>query len=167
MEKFLIDKFINDLYLFVEDDYLSPVHNFNRDLKYSVKELDEHYNSGYRDLFDAYYKDFILLKELGNYENITICYDLDKDDYFFEVDIRQMVGAEERRKKYGDFTKPKDTKYVPGQHVKGSFRDGNYQRTQEVSRNQRAIGMVTMVLLFAVIYLIFKYFPILIDSLGK
>ena len=99
MEKSVIDKFINDLYLFVEDDYLSPVHNFNRDLKYSVKELDEHYNSGYRDLFDAYYKDFILLKELGNYENITICYDLDKDDYFFEVDIRQMVGAEERRKK--------------------------------------------------------------------
>ena len=99
MEKCLIDKFINDLYLFVEDDYLNPVHNFNRDLKYSVKELDEHYNSCYRDLFDAYYKDFILLKELGNYENITICYDLDKDDYFFEVDIRQMVGAEERRKK--------------------------------------------------------------------
>ena len=99
MEKSVIDKFINDLYLFVEDDYFSPVHNFNRDLKYSVKELDEHYNSGYRDLFDAYYKDFILLKELGNYENITICYDLDKDDYFFEVDIRQMVGAEERRKK--------------------------------------------------------------------
>ena len=99
MEKNVIDKFINDLYLFVEDDYLSPVHNFNRDLKYSVKELDEHYNSGYRDLFDAYYKDFISLKELGYYENITICYDLDKDDYFFEVDIRQMVGAEERRKK--------------------------------------------------------------------
>ena len=99
MEKFLIDKFINDLYLFVEDDYLSPVHNFNRDLKYSVKELDEHYNCGYRDLFDAYYKDFILLKELGNYENITICYDLDKDDYLFEVYIRQMVGAEEKRKK--------------------------------------------------------------------
>ena len=97
MEKSVIDKFINDLYLFVEDDYLSPVHNFNRDLKYSVKELDEHYNSGYRDLFDAYYKDFISLKELGHYENITICYDLDKDDYFFEVDIRQMVGAEERR----------------------------------------------------------------------
>lgn len=97
MEKFLIDKFINDLYLFVEDDYLNPVHNFNRDLKYSVKELDEHYNSGYRDLFDAYYKYFISLKELGHYENITIRYDLDKDDYFFEVDMCQMVGAEERR----------------------------------------------------------------------
>ena len=49
--------------------------------------------------------------------------------------------AEERRKKYGDFTKPKDTKYVPGQHVKGSFRDGNYQRMKEVNKNQKAIGI--------------------------
>ena len=76
--------------------------------------------------------------------------------------------TEERRKKYGDFTKPKEeVKYVPGQHVKGSFRDGNYQRTKEISRNQKTIGMVTMVLLFAVVYLIFKYFPILIDTLGQ
>ena len=75
--------------------------------------------------------------------------------------------TEERRKKYGDFTKPKDEKYVPGNIVKGSLRDGNYQRKQEVSRNQKSIGMVTMVLLFAVVYLIFKYFPLLIDSLTK
>ena len=75
--------------------------------------------------------------------------------------------AEERRKKYGDFTKPKEEKYVPGNHVKGSFRDGNYQRKMEVSRNQKTIGMVTMVLLFAVVYLLFKYFPLLVDSLGK
>ena len=72
-----------------------------------------------------------------------------------------------QRKKYGDFTKQKDTKYVPGQHVKGSLRDGKYHRTEEVSRNQKIIGMVTMVLLFAVVFLIFKYFPLLIDSLGK
>ena len=75
--------------------------------------------------------------------------------------------TEERRKKYGDFTKPKDEKYVPGNIVKGSLRDGNYQRKQEVSRNQKTIGMVTMVLLFAVVYLIFKYFPLVIDSLAK
>lgn len=76
--------------------------------------------------------------------------------------------AEERRKKYGDFTKPKeDGKYVPGSHVKGSFRDGNYQRTKEVGQNQKIIGMVTMVLLFAVVYLIYKYFPLLVDSLTK
>ena len=76
--------------------------------------------------------------------------------------------AEERRKKYGDFTKQKEeSKYVPGQHVKGSFRDGNYQRKQEIGRNQKVIGIFTMILLFAVVYLIFKYFPLLIDSLGK
>lgn len=75
--------------------------------------------------------------------------------------------TEERRKKYGDFTKPKKEPYVPGQHVKGSLRDGNYQRTKEIGRNQKVIGVITMILLFAVIYLIYKYFPILIDSLGK
>ena len=75
--------------------------------------------------------------------------------------------AEERRKKYGDFTKPKNEKYVPGSIVKGSLRDGNYQRKQEVSRNQKAIGAVSMILLFTVVYLIYKYFPLLIDSLTK
>ena len=75
--------------------------------------------------------------------------------------------TEERRKKYGDFTKPKDEKYVPGNIVKGSLRDGNYQRKQEVSRNQKTIGIVTMMLLFTVVYLIYKYFPLLIDSLTK
>ena len=75
--------------------------------------------------------------------------------------------TEERRKKYGDFTKPKDQKYVPGSIVKGSLRDGNYQRKQEVSRNQKAIGAVSMILLFTVVYLIYKYFPLLIDSLTK
>ena len=75
--------------------------------------------------------------------------------------------AEERRKKYGDFTKPKNEKYVPGSIVKGSLRAGNYQRKQEVSRNQKAIGAVSMILLFTVVYLIYKYFPLLVDSLTK
>ena len=76
--------------------------------------------------------------------------------------------AEERRKKYGDFTKPKeDTPYVPGSYVKGSFRDGAYQKKEDMARYQKAIGAVTLVLLFAVIYLIYEYFPILIDSLTK
>ena len=77
--------------------------------------------------------------------------------------------TEERRKKYGDMTKLDEKKgeYVPGQHLKGSFRDGNYQRKQDVTKNQRAIGMLTMVLLFAVVYLLYKYYPILLDSLSK
>ena len=75
--------------------------------------------------------------------------------------------TEERRKKYGDFTKPKSEGYTPGQHLKGSLRDGNYQRKYDMSRNQKLIGVVTTILLFAVVYLIFKYFPILIDSLSR
>ena len=75
--------------------------------------------------------------------------------------------TEERRKKYGDFTKPKDEKYVPGNIVNGSLRDGNYSRTEEIGRNQKIIGMITMVLLFAVIYLVYQYFPLLIESLTR
>ena len=75
--------------------------------------------------------------------------------------------AEERRQKYGDFTKPKPEGYAPGQHLKGSFRDGNYSRTRDVARNQKALGVITMVLLFAVVYLVYEYFPILIDSLSR
>ena len=75
--------------------------------------------------------------------------------------------AEERRKKYGDFTKPKPENYAPGQHLKGSLRDGNYSRTRDVAKNQKTLGAITMVLLFAVVYLVYKYFPILIDSLSR
>lgn len=74
--------------------------------------------------------------------------------------------AEERRKKYGDFTK-KDELYVPGNHLRGSFRDGAYQRKKDMSRNQKAIGVITMILLFAVVYLIYEYYPILLQALGQ
>lgn len=75
--------------------------------------------------------------------------------------------TEERRKRYGDFTKPKEENYTPGKHIKGSLRDGNYQRTYDMSRNQKVIGMITTLLLFAVIYLVYKYFPVLIESLTR
>ena len=52
-------------------------------------------------------------------------------------------------------------------HIRGSLRDGNYSRTEEIGRNQKIIGMITVVLLFAVVYLLFRYFPILIDSLTR
>ena len=51
--------------------------------------------------------------------------------------------------------------------MKGYFRDGNYQKTKDVSSNQKIIGMITMILLFAMVYLVYKYFPILIDSLTR
>jgi hypothetical protein len=73
--------------------------------------------------------------------------------------------AEERRQKYGDVTK--DKHYVPGQHVKGSLRDGSYSQTKDMSKNQRALGAISLLLLFAVIFLLVKYFPILLDSIDQ
>ena len=115
MKKESIDKFINDLLEFVERDYLNQYHNFNRNLKYSVKELDEHYNCDYRCLFDAYYNDYYVLKSEGNYPNITIIYDVEKDDYLFEVVQEQMIGAKEReeaRKKELDEILEREMKLV-------------------------------------------------------
>ena len=74
--------------------------------------------------------------------------------------------VEERRKKYGDFTKETQKKeYVPGQIIKGSLRDGNYSTTKDLSKKQRLLGAVSLILLFGVIFLLWKYFPILLDAL--
>ena len=64
--------------------------------------------------------------------------------------------AEARRQKYGDFTKEsKDEPYVPGKHVKGSLRDGSYSQTRDMSQNQKVLGAISLLLLFAVIFLVF------------
>jgi hypothetical protein len=75
---------------------------------------------------------------------------------------------EERRRKFGDHSKEAEGKpYVPGQHIKGSLRDGNYSRTEEIGKNQKVVGIITTFLLFAVIFLIVKYYPILLEALSK
>ena len=76
--------------------------------------------------------------------------------------------AEARRQKYGDFTKEsKDEPYVPGKHVKGSLRDGSYSQTRDMSQNQKVLGAISLLLLFAVIFLLVKYFPVLLDSMQQ
>ena len=76
--------------------------------------------------------------------------------------------AEARRQKYGDFTKEsKGDPYVPGKHVKGSLRDGSYSQTRDMSQNQKVLGAISLLLLFAVIFLLVKYFPILLDSMQQ
>ena len=74
---------------------------------------------------------------------------------------------QKKRLKKAGFKSEEEHTYVPGQHLRGSLRDVNYQRKVEVSRNQKRIGVVTMGLLFAVIYLVYKYFPLLVDTLAK
>ena len=71
--------------------------------------------------------------------------------------------VEARKEMFGDHSEEKK-EYVPGELVRGSFRDWNHKSTKEVTKNQKYLGMVTIVLLFAVVASLFKYFPVLMQS---
>ena len=64
-----------------------------------------------------------------------------------------------------DGTLDKDKKegaYVPGSYIKGSLRDGHYQRTRaHMKRTQTIIGIVTMILICAVLFFIAKFYSLL------
>ncbi|MCQ2169923.1 MAG: hypothetical protein MJY51_05810 [Bacteroidales bacterium] len=74
---------------------------------------------------------------------------------------------EERRRMFGavDGTLEKEKEkgtYVPGSYIKGSFRDGGYQRTKShMSKVQTIIGIVSLILIFAVLYFIAKFYTLL------
>ncbi|MCQ2136922.1 MAG: hypothetical protein MJY67_08415 [Bacteroidales bacterium] len=65
------------------------------------------------------------------------------------------------KEKFGHVDGTKESEYVPGSYLKGSLREGRYQRQRSAARASKIIGAVTMILVFAVIYLIAKYFSIL------
>ena len=70
---------------------------------------------------------------------------------------------DELRKKFGKVDGSlvgKDKEYVPGSYLKGSFRDGNYQRQKsEGSRMQKLIGMVALLLAIVALIFIAKCWP--------
>ena len=75
---------------------------------------------------------------------------------------------EERKRKFGavDGTLEKEAKkgvYVPGTYIKGSLRGGNYQRTKThmLKRMQVIIGLVTLLLVCAVLWFIAKFYSLL------
>ncbi|MDD6773680.1 MAG: hypothetical protein PUD85_07055 [Bacteroidales bacterium] len=74
---------------------------------------------------------------------------------------------EERKRKFGAVDgsvdkEKKDGTYVPGSYIKGSFRDGNYQRTRTpMRRAQTIIGIITLILIFVVLYFIAKFYSML------
>lgn len=74
---------------------------------------------------------------------------------------------EERRRKFGavDGSKDKEKKegtYSPGSYIKGSMRDGHYQRTRtHMRKTQTFIGIVAMILIFAVLYFVAKFYSLL------
>ena len=54
----------------------------------------------------------------------------------------------------------KGSEYTPGQYIKGSFRDGNYQKLKKTSGNrmQKIIGAVGLVLVFVILYFFAKFY---------
>ncbi len=49
--------------------------------------------------------------------------------------------------------------YVPGSYIKGAFKDGNYRSSRgHASKAQTIIGIVTMLLVFAVLYMIARFY---------
>lgn len=77
---------------------------------------------------------------------------------------------DERKRRFGavdgSLSKPaaegEGKQYVPGSYIKGSLRDGNYQRTRSHnSKMHTIIGIITMILIFAVLYFIAKFYQML------
>lgn len=81
-----------------------------------------------------------------------IYYDKEKDER------RRMFGNVD-----GTFDKEKaDGTYVPGSYIKGSFRDGGYQKTKShMTKVQTIIGIVSLILICAVLYFIAKFYSLL------
>ncbi|MBQ9463487.1 MAG: hypothetical protein IJU68_07535 [Bacteroidales bacterium] len=74
---------------------------------------------------------------------------------------------EERKRMFGavdgslDKEKEKGT-YVPGSYIKGSMRDGAYKRSRShMGKTQTIIGIITMLLIFAVLFFIAKFYQML------
>ena len=66
------------------------------------------------------------------------------------------------KQKFGDVDGSNEKKaYTPGMYIKGSLRNGRYQKTRGANKIQKILGFVSLILAFVVIYLIAKYYPLL------
>lgn len=66
------------------------------------------------------------------------------------------------KEKFGDVDGTKEKSYAPGSYIRGSLRNGKYSKTRGANKVQRVIGAVTLILAFVVIYLIAKYYQLLL-----
>ncbi len=71
------------------------------------------------------------------------------------------VEKDELKQKFGNVDGSKEKEYTPGSYIKGSLRDGNYQRQSGSSTAQKVIGAVALILAFAIMILIAKYYPLI------
>ena len=62
----------------------------------------------------------------------------------------------------GSEQKPENGPYVPGSHIQGAFRGGNYKRTKSpAGRSQNIIGLVGLALVVIVLIYIAKFYTLL------
>ncbi|MGN1212060.1 MAG: hypothetical protein ACI4TM_10265 [Candidatus Cryptobacteroides sp.] len=66
------------------------------------------------------------------------------------------------KEKFGHVDGSRDKEeYVPGAYIKGSFRDGNYQKTRDAGKYQKVIGAIGMILFFVVLIMVAKFYSVL------
>ncbi len=74
---------------------------------------------------------------------------------------------EERKRKFGAVDgslerEKKEGTYVPGSYIKGSLRGGNYSKElSPMKKTHTIIGIVTLILIFAVLFFIAKFYTLL------
>lgn len=79
-DKDYFKKFVLSFIDYVKDDYYKMFHNNKKNLIYSAKELDLHYeNCGYYDMFNDYYEDYLNRKEIYPFNLISVI--KEEDDY--------------------------------------------------------------------------------------
>ena len=91
-------------------------------------------------------------QEHNTFDYKPIYYDKEKDE------LRQKFGHVD-----GTFDdEKKDGTYVPGSYIKGSLRDGNYQKSVRAgSKAQGIIGLIGLALVVIVLYYIINFYSLL------
>ncbi len=54
-----------------------------------------------------------------------------------------------------------DSSYVPGTLLQGAFRDGNYAKRKSSGKLSKIISIIGMILFFAILFMIAKFFQII------
>jgi hypothetical protein len=91
-------------------------------------------------------------QEHNTFDYKPIYYDKEKDE------LRQKFGHVDGSL---DEEMKKDT-YVPGSYIKGSMRDGNYQKSVRAGgRAQSFIGIIGLLLVVGVLFYIIKFYSLL------
>ena len=81
-------------------------------------------------------------------------YDKDKEEQMRR--FRAVDGSLDRKDEKGE------KEYVPGSYIQGAFRDGAYKRTKSPMKTvQTIIGIITLLLIMAVLFFIAKFYSML------